>query len=334
MNIHERIIQNAKKYNKRIVFPESLEERTLKAADFLFENKIAQPILIGSQTEILNAAKKQDLKNIDKVTIIDSSTYNRKNQYADLMVDLRKSKGLTKAEALKLLENPLYLATLMIKCGDADGEVAGAMNATGDVLRPAFQFIKTMKGISVVSGAFIMVLKDKTFGDDGVLVFADSAVNPNPSERELAEIAISTARTAKVVAGIKPVVAMLSFSTKGSAQHELVDKVVSATKIAKEMDPGLVIDGELQGDAALVESVGKKKAPGSTVAGKANVLIFPDLQAGNIAYKLVQRLAGAEAIGPISQGLAAPISDLSRGCTWMEIVEVAAITVNQAAGLN
>jgi phosphate acetyltransferase len=202
------------------------------------------------------------------------------------------------------------------------------------VLRPAFQFIKTMKGISVVSGAFIMILKDKSFGDEGVVVFTDCAVNPNPNEKELAEIAISTARTARVVAGIEPRIAMLSFSTKGSASHELCDKIIKATELAKQMDSTLQIDGELQADAALIESIGKKKAPNSSIAGKANVLIFPDLQAGNIAYKLVQRMAGAEAIGPISQGLAAPISDLSRGCTWQEIVEVAAITVNQASGAN
>jgi phosphate acetyltransferase len=334
MNIHEKIISNAKKHNKRIVFPESLEERTLKAADYLLSNGIAKPILIGNSSEIQNAAKSLSLTNIDKATIIDPQSFDKKEHYADVMAELRKSKGLTKDESIKLLENPLYMATMMIKCGDADGEVAGAMNATGDVLRPAFQFVKTMKGISVVSGAFIMILKDKTFGDDGVLVFADCSVNPDPSDRELAEIAICTSKTAKVVACIEPRVAMLSFSTKGSAQHDHVDKVQKATGIAKQLDPALIVDGELQADAALVEIIGKKKAPGSAVAGKANVLIFPDLQSGNIAYKLVQRLAGAEAIGPISQGMAAPISDLSRGCTWQEIVEVAAITVNQAAGEN
>ncbi len=334
MNIHEKIIANAKKHNKRIVFPESFEERTLKAADYLFSNGIAKTILLGNPDEILKIADKLSLSNIRNSVIINPDNYERKEHYADTMFELRKSKGLSKDEALKLLMNPLYFATMMIKCGDADGEVAGAMNATGDVLRPAFQFIKTMKGISVVSGAFIMILKDHSYGDEGVLVFADCAVNPNPNEKELAEIAVSTAKTAKVVAGIEPRVAMLSFSTKGSASHELCDKVIKATEIAKALEPSLQIDGELQADAALVESIGKKKAPSSSIAGKANVLIFPDLQSGNIAYKLVQRLAGAEAIGPISQGLAAPISDLSRGCTWQEIVEVAAITVNQAAGLN
>ncbi|MBN2520299.1 MAG: phosphate acetyltransferase, partial [Bacteroidales bacterium] len=218
--------------------------------------------------------------------------------------------------------------------GDADGEVAGAENATSDVLRPALQFIKTMPGISVVSGAFIMILKDKKFGDDGVVIFADCAVFPDPTDKQLAEIAVTTAKTAKSIAKIEPRVAMLSFSTKGSARHEMVDKIVKATKIAREMNPTLIIDGELQADAAIVESVSAKKAPGSIIKGKANVLIFPSLESGNIAYKLVQRMAGAEAIGPILQGMAAPINDLSRGCSVDDIVNLVAITANQAAGLN
>jgi phosphate acetyltransferase len=220
----------------------------------------------------------------------------------------------------------------MIKRGEADGEVAGADNATGDVLRPAFQFVKTLPGITVVSGAFLMFMKDKEFGDDGLMVFADCAVHPNPTDKELAEIAVATARTTRAIARIEPRIAMLSFSTKGSAQHEMVDKVVKATEIAKSMDPTLKIDGELQADAAIVESVGLKKAPGSPIAGKANVLIFPSLESGNIAYKLVQRLAHAEAIGPVLQGMAAPINDLSRGCSVNDIVELIAITANQAMG--
>jgi phosphate acetyltransferase len=207
------------------------------------------------------------------------------------------------------------------------------MNATGDVLRPAFQFVKTLPGISVVSGAFIMIMKNKEFGTDGIMVFADCAVHPNPTERELAEIAVATAKTTQAIAGIEPRVAMLSFSTKGSAKHEMVDKVVNATRIAKEMNPSLKIDGELQADAAIIEAIGKSKAPGSKIAGKANVLVFPDLQSGNIAYKLVQRLADAEAIGPVLQGMAAPINDLSRGCSVSDIVNLIAITVNQAAGI-
>ena len=246
MNIREIIISNAKKLNKRIVFPESLEERTLKAADYLLSNGIAQTILIGKSDEIFKKAKSLSLSNIERSQIVDPDNFDKTGMYADKMVELRKHKGLTEYEALKLLKDPLYFATLMIKFGDADGEVAGAMNATGDVLRPAFQYIKTMPGISVVSGAFIMILKDTTYGENGVLVFADCAVNPNPNEKELADIAICTAKTAKAVAGIEPIVAMLSFSTKGSAKHENVDKVVKATEIAKQMAPTLALDGELQ----------------------------------------------------------------------------------------
>jgi phosphate acetyltransferase len=223
---------------------------------------------------------------------------------------------------------------MMIKCGDADGEVAGAQNVTGDVLRPAFQIVKTAPGISVVSGAFIMILKDKEFGEDGIIVFADCAVHPDPTDKELAEIAVATARTTKTIVGVEPRVALLSFSTMGSAKHALVDKVVSATKMAKEMAPELMFEGELQADAALIEAIGQKKAPGSKIAGKANVLVFPDLECGNIAYKLVERLAHARAIGPVLQGMAAPINDLSRGCSVDDIINVIAITANQAAGLN
>ena len=222
----------------------------------------------------------------------------------------------------------------MIKAGDAEGEVAGAANSTGDVLRPAFQFVKTMPGISVVSGAFIMILKDRELGNDGLMVFADCAVHPDPTDRELAEIAVATAKTTQDIAGFEPRVAMLSFSTKGSANHQMVDKVINATRIAKEMNPGLKIDGELQADAAIVEKIGQSKAPGSEIAGKANVLIFPTLESGNIAYKLVQRLAHAEAIGPVLQGMAAPINDLSRGCSVSDIVNLVAITANQAAGMK
>ena len=254
------------------------------------------------------------------------------HEYIDLMVDIRKKKGLTREKAAKLIEDPLFLATIMIKNGDADGEVAGAENATGDVLRPAFQYVKTKPGFSVVSGAFLMILKDKNFGEDGLLVFADCAVHPNPTDKELAEIAVATGETTRAIAGFEPRIAMLSFSTKGSAVHEMVDKVVNATRMAKEMDPSLKIDGELQADAAIIEAIGQKKAPGSEIAGKANVLVFPTLETGNIAYKLVQRLAGAEAVGPILQGMAAPINDLSRGCSVSDIVNLVAITANQAAG--
>ncbi len=332
MELIDRIKHNARKHNMRIVLPEGYEERTIKAADIAIAEGLAQIILIGDPGEIALHAASLGLKNLSKAKIINPKSHDKKDHYINLMVELRKNKGMTKEEASRLIEDPLYLGVLMIKNGDADGEVSGADHATGDVLRPAFHYVKTAPGISVVSGAFIMILPDKTFGEDGILIFADGAVHPNPNDKELAEIAIATANTARAIGGFEPKIAMLSFSTKGSASHELVDKVVSATKIAKEMAPDLMIDGELQGDAALVEAIGQKKAPGSKIAGRANVLIFPDLNCGNIAYKLVQRLAHAEAIGPILQGMAAPINDLSRGCSVSDIVSMIAITANQAAG--
>jgi len=333
MDLLEKIKARAKQLGKRIVLPEGLEERTLKAADEVIREGIAQVILIGDPEKVQAKAKELGLTQIAKAKIVNPLHHPRKEAYIDLMVELRKNKGLTREEAARLIEDPLYLGTLIIKSGDADGEVAGAMNATGDVLRPAFQYVKTLPGISVVSGAFLMILPDTKFGENGLMVFADCAVHPNPTAKELAEIAVTTARTTRALAGFEPRIAMLSFSTKGSAKHELVDKVVEATRIAREMDPNLQIDGELQADAAIIESVGKSKAPGSPIAGKANVLIFPDLQSGNIAYKLVQRMAHAEAVGPVLQGMAAPINDLSRGCSVSDIVNVIAITANQAAGL-
>lgn len=333
MDLIQSIRKRAIGTNKRIVLPEGEEERTLRAADDVLGENIAQLILIGNEATIKENASHWDLKNIVKATIIDPINNPRKQYFADILFEIRKNKGLTIEQALKLVEDPLYLAVLLIKTGEADGEVAGANNATGDVLRPAFQIVKTQAGISAVSGAFIMVLKDKKFGQDGVLIFADCAVNPDPTARELAEIAVASARTAKFIAGIEPRVAMLSFSTKGSAKHPKVDKIVEALAIAKEMNPDLLIDGELQADAAIIEAIGRKKAPGSTIAGTANVLVFPSLESGNIAYKLVQRMADAEAIGPVLQGLAAPINDLSRGCSVEDIVNLVAITVNQANGL-
>jgi phosphate acetyltransferase len=334
MDLLDIIKQNARKYNKRIVLPEGYEERIIKAADIAVAEELAQIILLGDPAQIESHASKLGLKNIEKTTIVNPLSHGKKEQYIDLMVELRKSKGLTREEASVLIEDPLYLGVLMIKSGDADGEVSGADHATGDVLRPAFQYVKTTPGISVVSGAFIMILPDKSFGDNGVIIFADGAVHPDPTEKELAEIAVASAHTAKVLAGMDPKVAILSFSTKGSARHEMVDKVINATQIARQMAPEFLIDGELQGDAALVEAIGQKKAPGSKIAGKANVLVFPDLNCGNIAYKLVQRLAHAEAIGPILQGMAAPINDLSRGCSVNDIVSMIAITANQAAGVK
>lgn len=331
MNLLEIIRQNAKKHPKRIALPEGTEPRTLQAADQVLADEMAEIILIGNPQKIKEAARLKGLTNINRALVVDPDNIKKADEYAELMVELRGHKGMTINKALELLKDPLYLATIMIKNGDADGEVAGAMNATGDVLRPAFQYVKTLPGISVVSGAFIMILKENNFGENGMLIFADCAVHPDPNEQQLAEIAVATAQTARSIAKIDPKVAMLSFSTKGSAAHEMVDKVVNATKIASEMDPSLQIDGELQADAALVDVIGKSKAPGSPIAGKANVLVFPSLEAGNIAYKLVQRLAGAEAVGPILQGMAAPINDLSRGCSVQDIVNMIAITSNQAS---
>ena len=332
MNLIEKIKENAKKANKRIVLAEGEEERTLKAADIIIENGYAAITLLGNKANIEAKAAEWGLKNIAKAEIIDPMDNPKKDFYANMLYEIRKNKGMTMEGALKKVEDPLYLATLLIKNKDVDGEVTGAQHATGDVLRPAFQIVKTLPGISVVSGAFIMCFQDKKWGDDGVMVFADCAADPNTDENKLAQIAVVTAQTARTIAGIEPRVAMLSFSTKGSAKHELVDKVVNATRIAKEMDPNLVIDGELQADAAIIPSVGASKAPGSPVAGKANVLVFPSLETGNIAYKLVQRFAGAEAVGPVMQGMAAPINDLSRGCSVEDIVSLVAITACQAAG--
>ena len=332
MTLLERIKDSAKQHNKHIVLPEGEEPRTLEAANIILGENLAQISLIGNPDKIRDEAKNKGFDNVlSKANIINPLNHEKKNAYADLMVEIRKSKGLTNREALELIENPLFLAVLMIKAGDADGEVAGAMNATGNVLRPAFQYVKTAPGISVVSGAFIMLLKDKQFGEDGIMVFADCAVHPNPTAKELAEIAVATGKTTRAIAGFEPKIAMLSFSTKGSASHIMVDKVVEATKIAQEMAPDMQIEGELQADAAIIEAIGQKKAPGSAIAGKANVLVFPTLETGNIAYKLVQRMANAEAIGPVLQGMAAPINDLSRGCSVSDIVNLVAITANQAA---
>lgn len=332
MEFIEGLKNRAKQNIKRIVLPEGEEERNLKAADQVLAEGFADVILLGNPAVIADNAAKWGLQNIGKATVVDPRNHAKKDEYISLLVELRKSKGMRPEKASQLVEDPLYLGCLMIKAGDADGEVSGAIHATGDVLRPAFQIIKTKPGISVVSGAFLMFLKDQSYGENGVLVFADCAVHPNPTAEELAEIAVATGQTARVLGGFEPRIAMLSFSTKGSAKHEMVTKVATATKLAQEKAPDMKIDGELQADAALVASVGALKAPGSEIAGKANVLVFPTLEVGNISYKLVQRLAGAEALGPVLQGIAAPINDLSRGCSVSDIVKMVAITANQAIG--
>ena len=334
MDLMQDIITRAKKNKQRIVLPEGNEIRTLKAANRLLAEEVADIILIGNEEEIKNMASQYGLNHIDKGTIIDPATHEKKTEYAQLLFELRKKKGMTLEQAEQLVENPLYLGCLMIKNGDADGEIAGARNTTGDVLRPALQIIKTSPGISVVSGAFLMFVNNKAYGDNGLLVFADCAVMPDPTAQELAEIAVATAQTTKSIAGIEPRIAMLSFSTKGSAKHPMCEKVIEATNIAKQMAPDLCIDGELQADAAIVPSVGASKAPGSQVAGKANVLVFPNLECGNITYKLVQRLGNADAVGPILQGMAAPVNDLSRGCSTEDIYKMVAITANQAIGMK
>lgn len=334
MSLMQEIVARAKADKQRIVLPEGTEIRTLKAANQILEEEVADLILIGNLQEINKLSQENNLNHISKATIVDPLDNDKKEVYTQLLFDLRKSKGMTIEQAQKLAEDPLYLACLMIKNGDADGEVAGAQNTTGNVLRPAFQIVKTLPGISIVSGAFLMFMPDNKWGNNGLMVFADCAVHPNPTAAELAQIAVATGHTTRAIAGFEPKIAMLSFSTKGSAKHEMVDKVVEATKIAKEMDPTLHIDGELQADAAIIASVGQSKAPGSEIAGQANVLVFPTLEVGNIAYKLVQRLANAEAVGPILQGIAAPINDLSRGCSPEDIYSMVAITANQAIGIK
>ncbi len=333
MELMSKILQAAKNNKKKIVLPEGNEERTIVAAEQICKNGYAYPILIGNKEEIIK--KSEDLKvSLEGVEIIDPETSENLNKYIEAFYELRKNKGITLGKAEKIVRDPLYFGTMMVKLDDADGMVSGAVHTTGDLLRPGLQIIKTAKGVSTVSSFFIINVDNCPYGDNGTLLFADCAVNPNPTEDQLVEIAIATAETSKNLCGVEPKVAMLSFSTMGSADHENVTKVRNATIKAREQRPDLLIDGELQLDAAIVKEVADQKAPNSKVAGKANVLIFPDLQSGNIGYKLVHRFANATAIGPICQGFAKPINDLSRGCSSQDIVNVVAITAVQAQSVE
>ena len=331
MDLVQQIIERAKNNKQRIVLPEAEEERTLKAADMVLRDGIADLILIGNPAKVEAMCKEYGLEHIGKATLIDPENNPKSEEYATLLAELRKKKGMTIEQARELVKNPLYLGCMIIKTEGADGQISGALSTTGDTLRPALQIIKCAPGISCVSGAMLLITKQPQYGENGILVVGDVAVTPMPDAGQLAQIAVCTAQTAKSVAGFAdPRVAMLSFSTKGSAKHEVVDKVVEATRMAKELAPDLKIDGELQADAALVPSVGEKKAPGSDIAGHANVLVFPNLEVGNIGYKLVQRLGDAVAIGPILQGIARPVNDLSRGCSVEDIYYLVAITACQA----
>ncbi|MDL2289174.1 phosphate acetyltransferase [Clostridia bacterium OttesenSCG-928-F22] len=330
MSIIQTLREKAKADKKHILLPEGSEPRTVQAAAIIVKEGLADITLLGNFGEIQKVAMEHKV-DLSGVNIIDPMMHEKFSDYAEMFYEMRKKKGISMDDAREQMKNTLYYSAMMLKCDDADGFVAGAINTTGNTLKPALQIIKTKPGIPIVSSCFLMELpQGAAYGDDGILFFGDCAVNINPSAAELAAIAQATAETAKALLGMEARIAMLSFSTKGSAKDPLVDKVVEATKLLKEQAPQLLVDGELQADAALVEAVGQLKSPGSPVAGKANVLIFPDLQAGNIGYKLVQRMAGAEAIGPICQGMAKPVNDLSRGCSVEDVVNVVAITALQA----
>lgn len=329
MNFVKTLHQKAVKAGKTIVLPEGCESRTLKAAEIITKEKLAKVILVGVESEIRDNAKKGSV-SLDGITIAEPLKSEMYEDFVNTFYEMRKSKGVDMDAARATMKDEIYFATMMVHKGFADGLVSGAIHSTGDTIRPALQIIKTKPGIKTVSSSFAMIVPDCDLGCGGVFVFADCAVNIDPNAQQLAEIAISSAETAKTLCGMEPKVAMLSFSTNGSAKHPFADKVADAVKIVKELAPELQVGGEIQADAALVASVGKIKWPGCAIAGEANVLVFPDLQSGNIGYKLVQRLAKAEAVGPFLQGIAKPVNDLSRGCSVEDIVNVVAITAVQA----
>ena len=325
----EKIYARAREAKKTIVLPEGMDYRVVHAAGDISARGFATPILLGKPDEVRRIAREHRV-DLSDIEVVDPATSPKRQAYADTLYELRKNKGMTPDEAYRLAGDTLYHGVLMVKAGDADGEVSGATHSTADTVRPALQVLRTAPGISCVSSFFVMIVPGSHYGESGLFLYADSGLVINPDAQQLAEIAICTGRSMTTLFGVEPRIALLSFSTKGSAKDPLVDKVVEATKIAKERVPDMLIDGELQGDAAIVPDIALRKAPGSPVAGSANVLIFPDLQAGNIAYKLTERLARAEAYGPILQGIAKPVNDLSRGCDSEDIVNVAAITAVQA----
>ncbi|MBR3171087.1 MAG: phosphate acetyltransferase [Lachnospiraceae bacterium] len=329
MSMIERVIERAKSDIKTIVFPEGNEERTVRAAAILMKEGIAKPILLGNPEQIKALAAQLDV-DIAEIAIVNPETCAWTEEYVDALCEIRRNKGLTKTDAEKLLLDTMYYGIMMVKLGHADGLVSGAVRTTGDMLRPALQIIKTKPEMKIVSSSFLMDCPDKNLGEDGLLVYADCVVMPNPTAEELAYIAIASADTARRLCGFEePRVAMLSFSTKGSAKHESVSKVQEAVQIAHKLAPELLLDGEMQFDAAIVPEIGASKAKGSPVAGRANVLIFPDLQAGNIGYKITQRIGKANCFA-VLQGLNKPCNDLSRGCTVEDIVHTAAMTAVQA----
>lgn len=329
MEIIDKLRDAARAKPRRLVLPEGDDLRTVKAASFMAREKIALPILLGDADAIRSQAGREQV-SLTGVEVVDPKTDSRRARFATLYHELRKHKGVDEAEATRLMADPLFFGTMMLHVDEVDGFLSGAAHATADTIRPALQVIKPAPGVAAISSFFIMVMPDKRLGDGGLILMADCAINIDPAPRKLALIGISTARMAKALCGLEPRVAFLSFSTMGSAQHELVDRVREAVRIAKERAPELALDGEMQADAALVPEIGKRKAPDSRVAGRANVLVFPDLQSANIGYKLVQRLAGAEAIGPILQGFAKPVNDLSRGASVDDIVNLGAVTCLQA----